>query len=82
MKFLDDVKKTVTSPFKNVNHSVSKVYNDSRSVVSDLHDDAKGITKGAYSMGKDITGGINQLCSPVGLIVVGGVICVVLLSRR
>ena len=86
LKFLNDVKHEVTSPFKKVGNGgknlVDNIGHSGSKIVNTLHNDAKGITKGMYSMGKDVTGALDQLTSPLGLIVIGGIIVVVLLARK
>ena len=86
LKFLEDIGKAVTSPFEHLGHSVGKLGKDVGNTfmkgIGTIHDDVKGITKGAFSLGKDVTGGFQQLTSPIGLIVIGGIIVVVLIATR
>ena len=75
LKFLKDIGHGITAPYENLGHTGSKVVNT-------LHNDAKGITKGMYSLGKDVTGSLQQLTSPIALIVIGAVIVVVVMARK
>lgn len=82
LKFLSDIGHAVSSPFEHLGNSVSNLGKDVKGAVTTIHNDVKGITKGAYSIGKDVSGGFNQLTSPVGLIVIGGIIVLILFARK
>lgn len=87
LKFLEDVGKTVSSPFTGLAQSTVNLATTTEHHIvkgaGTVADWGKGITKGAYSLGKDITGGWQQLTSPVGMIAVAVIVVgALILTRR